>query len=83
MASVTSACSLGTRRARPSARPSTPAQAYLIGQTLAAIHVAADRYLPDAGSSRYTLGERTLLDRLVAELEPLTATRRAPRRRIR
>ncbi len=48
----------------------TPAQAYLIGQTLAAIHVAADRYLPDAGSSRYTLGERTLLDRFVAELEP-------------
>ena len=48
----------------------TAPQAYLIGQTLAAIHVAADSYQPEPGHSRYTLDERTLLDRFVHELEP-------------
>ncbi|WP_020580381.1 phosphotransferase [Actinopolymorpha alba] len=45
-------------------------QAYLIGQTLAEIHLAADRYQPEPGHSRYTLDEHTLLDRFVDELEP-------------
>jgi Ser/Thr protein kinase RdoA (MazF antagonist) len=48
----------------------TNAQAHQIGQTLAAIHVAADRYLPQPGHRRYTLGEANLLDRFVADLEP-------------
>lgn len=48
----------------------TKAQAYLIGKTLAAIHVAADSYRPEPGHDRFHLDERTLLDRFVAELEP-------------
>lgn len=48
----------------------TERQAYLIGQTLAAIHVSADRYQPGPDHGRYALDERTLLDRFVAELEP-------------
>nr|WP_238362594.1 phosphotransferase [Actinopolymorpha pittospori] len=48
----------------------TKPQAYLLGQTLAAIHVTADRYKPEPGHRRYALDERTLLDRFVQELEP-------------
>jgi Ser/Thr protein kinase RdoA (MazF antagonist) len=48
----------------------TNAQAHLIGQTLASIHVAADSYQAKPGHSRYTLDERTLLDTFVRELEP-------------
>lgn len=45
----------------------TPAQAYLVGQTMAAIHVAADQH--ESTHSRYHLDEPTLLDRSLAELD--------------
>lgn len=51
----------------------TPAQAHTIGRTLAAIHVAADRYRPQPGWSRYRLDEHNLLDRFVRKLEPSLA----------
>lgn len=46
----------------------TPERVRLLGETLAAIHVAADTYQP--AHSRYTLDERSLLDRFVRQLEP-------------
>ncbi|GAB3405383.1 protein kinase family protein [Flindersiella endophytica] len=51
----------------------TQAQAYTIGRTLAAIHVAADGYQPGPGQSRYRLDEPNLLDRFVRKLEPSLA----------
>lgn len=48
----------------------TKRQARTIGQTLAAIHTAADQYQPEPGHGRYTLDERTLLDRFVRLLQP-------------
>lgn len=45
----------------------TSEQAWIVGRTMAAIHVAADRHEPK--HSRYHLDERALLDRSLAELE--------------
>lgn len=46
----------------------TMAKAHILGRTLAAIHLTADRFR--SPHHRYALDERTLLDRFVHEMEP-------------
>ena len=43
-------------------------QAYRVGETLAALHLAADRF--EITHSRYSLDEQALLDRPLSQLEP-------------
>lgn len=43
-------------------------QAYRVGETLAALHLAADRF--EITHSRYSLDEKALLDRPLSQLEP-------------
>ncbi len=45
----------------------TTEQAYLVGRSMAAIHLAADKYHPE--HHRYRLDEETLLDRSLKELQ--------------